>query len=189
MSRLENRVRPFLAPLLTGKPGTLDIDAQTAISTWAVKTAMVLEGMDADQKRGYSQLQRERLRLRASIPWRTSIWLAACADANLFMSTKNRHMGATPNDISGITVTMAFSAVVLQVLTMRVPQSVGPNTLVNTDVRRGPWGEATIQIWPPRDAAGWPPSLGLNGEIGLNLFAERFSTTDCERGEIDTLNV
>jgi hypothetical protein len=163
------------------------MDAQTTLSTWAVKTAILLEGMDPEAKRGYSQLQRERLRLRSAIPWRTSIWLAAAADADLFMSTKSCYMGASAEAISGFTVTMAFGALVLQVLTMRVPQDVGPNTLVTADVRRGSWGEATIQIWPPREVASWPPKLGLNGELGVNLFAERFSTTDWPRDEIDTL--
>jgi hypothetical protein len=187
MSRMENRARPHLEPLLTGQPRVLDADAQTTISTWAVKTAMVLEGMDADPKRHYSQLQRERFRLRAAIPWRTSVWLAASAGADSFMSTKNRHMGATPND-SGVSVTMAFGAVVLQVLTMRLPEDVGPNTLVDTQVRRGPWSDSALQIWQPREAASWPPPVGF-GEDGLNLFAERFSTSDCKPDDIDMLVV
>jgi hypothetical protein len=188
MSRLENRVRPHLQPLLTG-PSVLDVDAQTTITIWAVKTAMVLEGKDADLKKGYTQPQRERFRLRTEIPWRTSVWLAASATADAFMSTKNRHMGATANDFAGVSVTMAFGAVVLQVLTMRVPPEVGPDTLVTTEVRRGPWAEATLQIWPPREGATWPPSIGLNGEVGLNLLADRFSTTECGRDEIDTMTV
>jgi hypothetical protein len=187
MSRLENRVRPHLEPLLTGQPRVLDAEAQTTISTWAVKTAMVLEGMDPDVKRNYSQLQRERFRLRAAIPWRTSIWLAASAGADSFMSTKNRHLGSSPND-SGVSVTMAFGAVVLQVLTMRVPEEVGSNTLVDTQVRRGPWSDATLQIWPS-GAASWPPPIGLMGEVGLNLFADRFRTSECGPDEIDMLVV
>jgi hypothetical protein len=188
MSRLENRVRPHLEPLLTGQPRVLDAEAQTTISTWAVKTTMVLEGMDPDAKRNYSQLQRERFRLRASVPWRTSIWLAASAGADLFMSTKNRHMGATSDD-SGVSVTMAFGAVVLQVLSMRVPEEVGPNTVVTTHVRRGPWSDTTLQIWPSRGVASWPPLLGLMDEDGLNLFAERFRTSECRPDEIDMLVV
>lgn len=188
MSRLENRVRPHLEPLLTG-PRVLDADAQTTISIWAVKTAMVLEGKDTDLKKGYSQFQRERFRLRAEIPWRTSVWLAASADAHSFMSTKNRHMDATSKEISGVSSTMVFGAVALQVLTMRVPPEIGPNTLITTNVRQGPWSDATLQIWPAREAATWPPSVGLNGELGLNLLADRFSTTECGRDEIDTLTV
>jgi hypothetical protein len=105
------------------------------------------------------------------------------------MSTKNRHLDATSNDVSGVSVTMAFGAVVLQVLTTRVPPEIGPNTLVTTMARRGPWIDTTLQIWPPREIADWPPPLGLIGEVGLNLFAERFTTSDCVHVEIDTLVV
>jgi len=189
MSRRESRVQPFLQPLLTGESGALDVVGQTTIATWAVKTAMVLEGLDPAEKRGYTQLQRERLRLRAAIPWRTSIWLAASADPDWFMSTKNRHAGETPEDISGVSITMAFAHAVLQVLTIRVPEDVGPGTQVTTDVRRGPWSQLTVKIWPPRESVSWPPPMGLNGEIELDALAKRFSTTDRNCGEVDTLAV
>jgi hypothetical protein len=189
MSRLEGGVQPVLQPLLTGEPGDLDTGGQTAIATWAVKTAMVLEGMDPAEKRGYSQLQRERLRLRATIPWRTSIWLAASTESDWFMSTKNRHTGETPDDISGVSTTMAFAHAVLQVLTIRVPEHVGPGTEVTTEVRQGPWSQLTIQIWPPRAGARWPPPMGLNGEAGLDALAERFRTVDSSRSEIQILAV
>ena len=125
MSELEGRVQPYLQPLLLGQSGALDSPGQTAIATWAVKTAMVLEGMEPTEKSGYSQLQRERLRLRSAIPWRTTIWLAASAEPDWFMSTKNRHLGEAEEDISGVSITMGFAHVVLQVLTIRVPENVG----------------------------------------------------------------
>ncbi len=189
MSRLEGRVQPFLQPLLVGESGALEMVGQAAIATWAVKTAMVLEGMDPTEKRGYSQLQRERLRLRAVIPWRTSIWLAASAEPDWFMSTKNRHTGKTPEDISGVSITMAFAHAILQVLTIRVPEDVGPETHVTTEVRQGPWSQLTVQVWPPSAGARWPPPMGLNGEAGLDALAERFRTTDADRTEIETLAV
>ena len=150
MSRLENRVQPLLQPLLTGQRSAMDMDGQATIATWAVKTAMVLEGMDPAEKRGYSQLQRERFRLRAAIPERTSVWLAASTDLEWFMSTKNRHLGDTSADISGVSITMAFAHAVLQVFTIRVPETVGPETVVTANVRRGPWSEVTVPIWPHR---------------------------------------
>ncbi len=189
MSRLEGQVRPFLQPLLVGDRGALGIAGQTAIATWAVKTAMALEGMDSPEKRGYSQLQRERLRLRGTIPWRTSIWLAAAAQSDWFMSIKNRHTGKTSEHISGVSTTMAFAHAILQVLTIRVPDDVGPETKITTHVRRGPWSELTIQVWPPRGDIRWPPRLGLNGQTGLEALAERFSTSNQTVSEIETLPV
>jgi hypothetical protein len=167
----------------------LNIVGQTVIATWAVKTAMVLEGMDPTEKHAYSQLQRERLRLRETIPWRTSVWLAASAEPDWFMSTKNRHLGEEPAGISGVSITMGFAHAVLQVLTIRVPEVVGPDTQVTTGVRQGPWSQLTVRVWPPTAAAHWPPAMGLSGEAGLDALAERFRTTDASVSEIEPLTV
>ena len=188
MSQLEGDVKPFLQPLLTGESCAVDAIGQTVIALWAVKTAMVLEALDPIEKRTYVQQQRERLRLRETIPWRTSIWLAASADPAWFMSTKNRHMGAAEG-AAGVSITMAFAHVALQVLTIRVPETVGPITHVTTDVRRGPLDQLTVQVWPPRATVNWPPPMGLNGEMGLDAFAERFSAVDHNSGEVETLAV
>jgi hypothetical protein len=83
---------------------------------------------------------------------------------------------------------MGFGHIALQVLTIRVPESVGPKTAVTTDVRRGPWDELTVQIWPPRATINWPPAMGVNGEDGLEMLAERFNTVDYS-GEIEAIAV
>lgn len=189
MSKLEGQAQPYLQPLLIGESCYLDTAGQTVVATWAVKTAMVLEGLDPTEKRAYSQLQRERLRMRAAIPFRTSVWMAASATSDWFMSTKNRHLGEQSEGISGVSVTMGFAHLVLQVLTIRVPESVDPNTEITTDVRMGPWSDVTIPVWPSKVGADWPPRLGLNGEVGLDALAERFSAADANAGETEQLTV
>jgi len=179
-----------MQPLLMGEQYNVDLAGQVTIAVWSTKTAMVLEGLDRGDYRTYTQAEREQLRSLAAIPWRTSVWLAASTDRSLFMSTKNRHLGADAKQPSGVSITMAFAHVVIQVLRIRVPENVGPNTLVTTNVRRGPWAQATIQIWPARMAPyGWPPPIALNGESGLNVFAERFNTVTEKQNSIETLAV
>ena len=190
MSALEVQAKRYLQPLLMGERCNVDTAGQAAIARWSLKTAMVLEALDQPERRAYTQTEREQLRSSAAIPWRTSVWLAASVDPSLFMSTKNRHLGANAEQPSGVSITMAFAHVVLQVLTIRVPEDVGPNTLVTTNVRRGPWAQTTIPICPPRlSPAVWPPPIGLNGESGLNAFAERFNAANEEVGAIETLAV
>ena len=78
----------------------------------------------------------------------------------------------------------------MQVLTIKVPHQVGPTTRVTTDVRRGPWDQVTVRIWPTESAgASWPPPLGLNGQSGLDILADRFSTSALHRDAIETLAV
>ncbi len=191
MSQLEVQTQQFLQPLLNGESCELEVAGQTTIALWSLKTAMVLEALDQVHKRVYIQTERERLRSVAAIPWRTSVWIAASVEPSWFMSSKNRHLGADDaQSISGVSITMAFAHAVLQVLTIRVPEDIGPNTRVTTDVRRGPWDRTTVQIWPPRSTSvAWPPPIALNGESGLNALAERFSTTAQDSDAIDTLAV
>lgn len=187
MSELEQAVSPILQPLLTGQECSIAVSGQAVISLWAVKTAMVLEALDPIEKRAYDEIQCARLRERAAIPWRTSIWLAPSLDPAWFMSTKNRHVGAS-QAVIGASTTMAFGHVAVQVLTMRVPETVGPQTEVTTDVRRGPWPQTTVQIWPPRVAFNWPPAMAVQGEAGLDALADRFSASDHD-GEVDRIAV
>jgi hypothetical protein len=191
MSKLESQTKIFLQPLLIGEKSVLDISGQTTIALWSLKTAMVLEALDQPQKRLYTQQEREQLRKLSMIPWRTSVWLATSVDQSLFLSSKNSHMQAEDtNNISGVSITIALSHVVIQVLTIRVPPKVGTLTRVTTNVRRGPWDQATVQIWPAQSVqACWPPPLGLNSEEGLNAIAERFSTATLNENEIDTIIV
>jgi len=105
------------------------------------------------------------------------------------MSTKNRHLGEEPEGISGVSVTMGFAHLVLQVLTIRVLEIVGSYTEITTDVRTGPWGDVTVQVWPSKGEAHWPPRLGLNGEVGLDALAERFNAADASAGETEQLTV
>jgi hypothetical protein len=189
MSQLEVQAKPFLQPLLTGESRELDILGQTIVTRWSLKTAMVLEALDQAHKRAYTQIERERLRSFGAIPWRTSVWLAASIEPSWFMSSKNSYLGAMDTQsILGMSITMAFAHMVLQVLTIRVPEAVGSKTQVTTDVRRGPWDKATIQIWPPQSTlVTWPPSMGLNDENGLYTFSERFNTSTQDSGPIDRL--
>lgn len=191
MSELESQTKNFLQPLLMGENRVLDISGQTTIALWSLKTAMVLEALDQSRQRAYTQQECEQLRRLSVIPWRTSVWLATSVDWSLFLSSKNRHMRTEDtNDISGVSITIALAHVVVQVLTIRVPPEVRPSTRVTTNVRRGPWDKATVQIWPVQAAlVSSPPPLGLNSETGLNAIAERFRTTILDENEVASLVV
>jgi hypothetical protein len=190
MSQLESQTKPLLQPLLMGEHSSLDPADQAILALWCMKPAMVLEALDKPELRAYTQRERERLRTVSAIPWRTAMWLAGSVDQSFFLSGKNRHLGEASNPIPGSSITMVFAHVALQVLTIRVPADVGPKTLVTTAVRSGPWDRSTVKIWPGQSAKiDWPPAVGLNGELGLNALAERFSTTALDEESIDSLAV
>ncbi len=132
MSQLEVQAQRFLQPMLIGDRCGLDMAGQTTVAVWSLKTAMVLEALDQPHQRAYSQLEREQLRTLSAIPWRTSVWLATSVDPSYFVSTKNRHLDAeNAKNISGVSITMAFAHVVLQVFTIRVPPQRKPGHSYN----------------------------------------------------------
>jgi len=188
MSQLEQAAQPVLQPLIAGQSVSLDETGQAVVARWAVKTAMVLEAVDPREKRIYEAAQCARFRACGAIPWRTTIWLAASVDSASFMSTKNRHLGEPAHEIVGASTTMAFGHIAIQVLTMQVPEDVGPQTVVTTMVRRGPWDQLTRQVWSTRAPVTWPPAMGVSGEEGLDAFADRFSAVGHD-GPIDTMAV
>jgi hypothetical protein len=191
MSQLESQAKHFLQPLLIGERCSLDISGQTTIAVWSLKTSMVLEALDQQSQRAYTQQERKQLRTLYAIPWRTSVWLASSVNPSIFLSCKNRHLNAdVEKGISGVSITMAFAHLVLQVLTIRVPQDVGPTTQVTTNVRKGPWDQATIQIWPAKPVqTEWPPPLGLNSEADLDVLADRFSAAMLDENDVEVLAV
>jgi hypothetical protein len=191
MSQLESQAKHFLQPLLIGEHCSLDISGKTTVALWSLKTSMVLEALDQPSKRAYTQQEREQLRTQCAIPWRTSVWLASSINPSIFLSCKNRHLNADDEkNISGVSITMAFAHLVLQVLTIRVPPDVGPTTQVTTNVRRGPWDQATVQIWPAKPIqTEWPPQLGLNSEWGIDALADRFSAALLDENELTVLAV
>jgi len=190
MSKLETQAQQHLQSILTGQRCRLDSTAQAMVAQWSVKTAMVLEALDPNEKREYAKEDRHRLRSVAAIPTRTSVWLAACAEPSFFMSSKNRHSGLDPQSPAAVSTTIVLAHAVLQVFTIRLAEEVRPETGVTVDVRRGPWEQATIRVWPPQSTVvSWPPPIGLNGGEGLDIFADRFVTASPGSGPIKPLSV
>lgn len=191
MSRLESDVKPHLQPLLAGQTHTISYAAQATLSWWVVKTAMALEGVDTPDTFCYTQEERNQLRLLGAIPWKTLVWLAPSIDATLFASSKVRHFESKyPSKLSGFSTTIGLAHIVLQVLTMRVPQDVGPKTKITIAVRRSPWTDTTLQVWPPANSATrWPTKMALNGEGGIDEFANRFDMKGLAESDTEVLVV
>ena len=179
MSDLEGQVKPLLEPLLGGERRGLDLAAQSTIALWGMKIAMVLQCVDAQSKAQYTPAECSQLRALSAIPVRTSAWLGACAQSSFIMTSRTHHSaGEAPETPRGFSTTLVFGHVALQYFTMRFTPPAPAATQVTVDVRKGPWEDATVRIWPPRpDSVAWPPRLGFNQEFGLDLLAERFEVT------------
>lgn len=191
MSKLESSAKFHLQPLLNRTPTVLDFAGQSTVAVWAVKTAMVLEAIELTSQGRYSQEERSALRKLMVIPPRTAIWLASLPDVTHFYSAKRVHLDRViGTQFAAIVITMGLAGLALQVLTMRVPPEVDDRTRVTTSIRRGLWAQSTVRIWPAQTlAVKLPPTVDLNGEEGLDEFADRFSTVGMERTTLEQLSV
>jgi hypothetical protein len=191
MSRLESYAKPFLQPLLVGKPTVLDYVGQSLVSGWAVKTAMVIEGLEFASQGRYSREERKTFGAFTVVPPRTAIWLASLADGTHFYSAKRLHLDrVTGTRFTAMVITIGLAKLALQVLTMRVPHEVDDRTRVTTSIKRGLWDESTVRIWPAHTlAVTWPPSLDLNGEMDLDEFADRFGIAGMQRTDLQDVAV
>jgi hypothetical protein len=174
MSRLEAKTKPIVTSILDETLSTIDTAAQTTLGVWAVKTAMVLQALDPDQKWFYTEGEREQMRLSHSVPPHTSVWIAKCVDHKDIYSAAKDH--STDDGVQAFSVTMAFGLLAFQVVTVKPPPIVPAHAHVTYEVSEGPWGEVLVPVWPvSQEARNWPGKQGLRGDAGLHALTERLT--------------
>jgi hypothetical protein len=177
MSRLENAASRIIQPLFGHQPQKLDAGSLHILAAWAIKTAMVLECINPDQLRFYSDSERAQLRSTHTVPQRACVWLAACVEQNtIYADADYLYGGKRSPELRGVATTIACDSVAIQILALRVPASVQDLTRVTIQLREGPWEEVLVPVWPvPQCDPTWPPRQGLQAESGLRALADRFS--------------
>ena len=178
MSRLENQVKPILEPLLKEDNILISSQQQSILSAWAVKTTMVLEAIYNSKFWFYLPVERRSLMETLHPPALTYVWIAKCVDPTGCYSSASRLTGS-PNDLTsnktGYCSTIGFGPLVLQILTMRLPDSTPIKSATIPTSQDERWSQATICVWPIQmEKQKWPPSLGLLGEAGLEELRKRW---------------
>ncbi|MGH9454967.1 MAG: hypothetical protein ACRD2O_13445, partial [Terriglobia bacterium] len=80
MSRLEDASKPIIGALTDDISLWLDTVQQSQVAIWCMKTAMVVEQVNARKRTPcYDQMEREELRLTSAIPIQTLMWLGRCS--------------------------------------------------------------------------------------------------------------
>lgn len=179
MRRLENETIPVLSPMFLGQAVDLASTHQLTLATWAVVRAVVFDCLRPP--RHHDSRDTTHLLTHLTPPASTfGVWLGYCLHPLAFTEgkrlTKNAVLGSGIDE--GYVLTMVFGHVVLQVLTLRKPQS-HPIATVSVDVESGPWDDALTPIWPlGLRPVKWPPKLAFDPSAGgLPFLANRFNTT------------
>ena len=123
MSDLETAVRPTMGGLVNDISMTLDAEQQRLLALWAVKTAMVIEGVKQAKNGFYSPEQRNAFRAILIPPVETAVWLGRCAQSNnLYGEARKLHVSnqAASNAVEdGCATTFVTGRLVMQVLSNR----------------------------------------------------------------------
>jgi hypothetical protein len=167
MSRLQNRAKPILIPLLTGESATLSILDQQIIAAWATMTVMVGEYIKAETA-VITQSERDHLRLTNTPPPTWKIWIANLAVTDLSAWVSGRFPVIKSEDIAhphdnGIPrpnvqeTSFIVGKLFIRTVSSPFPEIVNLRQFTVEDER-----SLIIPIWPQRfDELVWPPRIAI----------------------------
>ena len=175
MSDLEASARPTVGPLAHDLALWLSREQQALVARWSLKTAMVLEGVNAEGQWFYSGAERAGLMTpSAQLPEATYIWAGRYAHSGTSYFQSRRMSGDTSGLLSeGYAVTFGFGHLVLQTLTVRRRRQ---SKRASLEIKAGPWNDCLIQVWPVTTGSiRWPPPLSFSASsIDLDELSGRF---------------
>jgi hypothetical protein len=165
MSDLENAVRPTMGCLINDFEMDLDAEQQRWLTLWAVKTAMVIEGVKQAKNGFYTPEERSAFRQTLVPPLQTAVWIGRCAQSNnLHGEARKLHVSnptATNPLTDGCATTFVIGRLVLQVLSVKRRPDMMHGSL-RLRMRSGSWARLA-QVWPvEKTRVHWPPPESFN---------------------------
>jgi hypothetical protein len=180
MSRLESAVRRTMGGLINDIAMELDAEQQRALALWAVKTAMVIEGVKQAKNGFYTPEERSAFRQTLVPPMQTAVWLGRCTQSNnLHGEARKLHVSnptATNPLEDGCATTFVIGRLVMQVLSVKRKPNAMHGSL-RLRMRSGPWDKKLVQIWPVENQrVVWPPPESFSDlDDGLRDLRRRFA--------------
>jgi hypothetical protein len=178
MSDLENRTKPILERFFLEKEVALAPSEQTTLATWICKSAIVYEALRYESPCFFTSEERKSFRESFQLPIYTSIWIAKSVEFTGLFCSAHDLIGITPEtnkQVKSYVTTMCFGPLTIQIFNGILEKSNYENLTLIGDFQPGPWEKITIQIWPVvLNKVLWPNEVGLNGELGLDTFSQRW---------------
>jgi hypothetical protein len=181
LSRLEDRTRPVLAPLVIGEPCSLSIANQELLATWAIKTALTTQQTLPGEKRMPPEGVYTSLLERQQPPAGYAVYAANLFGRGdtqtplLWDGTKSTYMGSREEGRDNVFVTILMADSVLF-------QVIG-------DFRDGEQADIppidrlqVHQIWPPARAFDWPNTAFPRPVVPMLALVE--NRVNAKTGEI-----
>lgn len=181
MHDLEEKVKPFVKPILTNKHGVdLDVTQQRDLARWAVMKVLLLEHCMRQQnpqlraKAGYAPSGPELVWLmkEAEPPPRSRVWLGAFDAENKFVVTSQARLlmsapvpgGSDP--VPAHMTTLTIGCVLLQVFTTDFVLADAQSLPAYDAAPPWPYSQALPRIWPiTNQVVHWPPSHHVTSAV------------------------
>jgi hypothetical protein len=182
MNQLDRSVAPMLeGPMLNGTARDWAVAEQRTLSSWAIKTAMVLE-LAAPGAAGHFFTDTERWLFMGTLdpPFNDiKVWAAVRRDGppvHYHGARIKLLRPATGRQIGDVFVaTMSFGRVVFQMAARRLFEPRLSIDEIPFPQESSEWLGATVPLWPPSESSReWPPRLELN-TAALETFGDRWN--------------
>jgi hypothetical protein len=172
MSRLQERTKPILLPLLEGQAATLSPAQQRTLTAWAAMVIMVGNYMKHETQVSSTQ-EREWLRLKEEPPENWQLWIANLAtDAHAWVSNRfplslTENITYSPDkgrpQPNMQTTSFVVGKLFLYGFSFPFPEIAALRQFTEADER-----ELIIPIWPNRQTdLHWPPSRTMTREQSI----------------------
>jgi hypothetical protein len=182
MHNLEEKVKPFLKPLLVNKHGAdLDLAQQRDLARWAVMKVLLMEYVMRQKHpqlratAGYlpSDAELAWLMAEACPPPRSRVWLGAFDPQGVYtVQTQARLLQSAPQPGGGSPVashvtTLTIGSVLLQVFTTNFIVAAAQSLPEYDADPPRPYNQALTRIWPAQQpTVHWPPTR----HVGRDTF-------------------
>jgi hypothetical protein len=180
MHDLETLNIPIVGCLMEDVSMPLSSEQQSTVARWAVKTSMVQDAIHT-RKRAlfYTTLERAALRVDATIPPHTLVWLGRSSLRTLSIDGTDigldfhDTMTKIPEAANGYVSTIVVGHLALQIVTIHVPGKYYGRPFDIPCQVLGPWIDLLVPIWPVNATVNWPPRFFFRGMKGITKLADR----------------
>lgn len=170
MSRLENKTKPILEPMIADSPTALSAGDRFVLATWLTKTALVHELIEddsrvaTDEDRRWFGKRQEPLPRSEMLLARYEGTLAAVFHTRRTIILRNVRDPKVADSVYAQLFTLVIGTVVLQAIIPKQP------TPTSGRFTREP-SSLHVTLWPGETSVAWPPAASLDDE-NLASFTE-----------------
>lgn len=181
MHDLEEKVKPFLKPMLTNKHGVdLDLTQQRDLARWSIMKVLLMEHVMRQQNpqlrttAGYAPSGPELawLMKQTAPPPRSRVWLGAFdAEGKFVVTTRARLLVSAPvpagsDPVPAHMSTLTIGCVLLQAFTTDFVLADAQSLQAYDADPPWPYSQALSRIWPIKQSVvRWPPSQHVTSSV------------------------